>query len=111
MRIFFTTGSEGEWDQYPQRLGMFKTFDAAEKAARELLMSEPSGVIYLYLLWSNCGDMALPIEFLGWRARYRLVRVVSSKVARRAGTPCLFALRTPIKEPVSGQKTNPGFAA
>ncbi|MCI0603410.1 hypothetical protein L0156_10395 [bacterium] len=90
MRFYYTTGSTFEKDELPQRLGVFKTFRAAESAARQLLISEPSGVIYLYLPASNCGTSPPPMEFVGWRARYCLVRIVTSLAPRRKGTPLLL---------------------
>ena len=91
MRFYFTTGSTFDKDDLPQRLGLFKTFLAAESAARQLLISEPSGVIYLYLPVSNCGIAPPLMQFMGWRARYSLVRIVTSLKSHRKGTPFLFS--------------------
>ena len=90
MRFYYTTGSTFETNEPPQRLGAFATFHAAESAARQLLISEPSGVIYLYVPASNCGVAGPPLEFMGWRARYCLVRIVTSLSPRSVGTPFLF---------------------
>ncbi len=117
MRLYFTTGSTFEKDDLPQRLGLFKTFHAAESAARQLLISEPSGVIYLYLPFTNSGAAALPLQFMGWRARYSLVRIVTSLKSRRSGTPFLFGtfgvfdedlrLRANFSESATGKESLP----
>jgi hypothetical protein len=114
MRFYYTTGVKpGQVfedtadcsDEPPRMLGNFKTFHEAEAVARHMLISEASQTIYLFLLWSSCDVAGLPVEFLGWRGRYRMVRVISSQPPRRFGTPCLFAA-TPTEVPVEQETTH-----
>jgi hypothetical protein len=85
MRFFYTTGDDPD-ATLPTPLGQFLTFNAAVSQARTMLANETSGIIHLYLPIAQCNG-GLPEKLLGWRARFRLVRVLSSIMPRRKGTP------------------------